>query len=78
MLRPLPAELPERTVELSDSSPSPLEHYARLIGSAASNPPAVEEWLRFWNDGESDLANLENLDHWLSLAARQEPAPAHR
>ncbi|MEQ1582321.1 MAG: hypothetical protein ABL964_17165 [Steroidobacteraceae bacterium] len=62
-------------MELTDLSPSPLERYARLIGSAASDPPAVEEWLRFWNDAEGDLANLANLDHWLSLAAHQEAAP---
>jgi hypothetical protein len=61
-------------VEQSDLSPSPNERYARLIVSSASDPPAVEEWLRFWNDGDSDLANLENLGYWLSLAARQEPS----
>ena len=68
--------MPERTVDQSDLSPSPIERFARLIGSAAGDPPAMEEWLRFWNDGDSDLANLENLGYWLSLASQQEPPSA--
>jgi hypothetical protein len=33
-------------------------------------PPAVEAWLDYWNDDDSDLGNLRSFEHWLSHAAK--------
>ena len=33
-------------------------------------PPAFEDWLEYWNDDQSDLANLQTFEHWLSRAPR--------
>ena len=37
---------------------------------AQFEPPMLEDWLRFWNDDDSDLGNLRNLEHWLHKARR--------
>ena len=29
--------------------------------------PQLEDWLRYWNDEDTDLGNLRNFEHWLSL-----------
>ena len=29
-------------------------------------PPALADWLRYWDDSDTDLSNLRNLEHWLS------------
>jgi hypothetical protein len=44
-----------------------------LQGTAAANiaPPTVEEWLDYWNDDDTDLANLRNIEHWLSTSRQQ-------
>ena len=34
-------------------------------------PPRLEDWLNYWNDDDTDLANLRNFEHWL---ARRRPA----
>lgn len=31
-------------------------------------PPAIEEWLEYWNDDDTDLGNLRTFEHWLSHA----------
>lgn len=31
-------------------------------------PPLLEDWLRFWNDDDTDLGNLRNFEHWISRA----------
>jgi len=31
-------------------------------------PPQLEEWLRYWNDDDTDLGNLRNFEHWLSCS----------
>ena len=36
-----------------------------------AEPPGLEDWLRYWNDEDTDLANLRNFEHWL---ARSRPA----
>lgn len=28
-------------------------------------PPSLEDWLRYWNDEDSELGNLRNLQYWL-------------
>jgi hypothetical protein len=45
--------------------------YERLRQSASPppapvEPPALEDWLRFWNDEDTELGNLRNFEHWLS------------
>lgn len=46
--------------------------YDRLrqrAGSGAAvpdEPPKLHEWLRFWNDEDTDLCNLRNFEHWIS------------
>jgi hypothetical protein len=49
--------------------------YERLRTSAAHTgetrfwpvePPCLEDWLAYWNDDDTDLANLRNFEHWLS------------
>jgi hypothetical protein len=32
-----------------------------------TDPPALEDWLRYWNDEDTDLGNLRNFEHWLSV-----------
>ena len=29
-------------------------------------PPLLEDWLRFWNDEDTDLGNLRNFEHWMA------------
>lgn len=29
-------------------------------------PPRLQDWLRFWNDEDTDLCNLRNFEHWMS------------
>lgn len=31
-------------------------------------PPRLEDWLRYWNDEDTDLGNLRNFEHWISRA----------
>ena len=33
-------------------------------------PPAVEAWLEYWNDDDTDLGNLRTFEHWLSQVAK--------
>jgi hypothetical protein len=34
-------------------------------------PPRLEDWLRYWNDEDTDLGNLRNFEHWLAMSARR-------
>ena len=48
-----------------------LRHYAEYLRASANRdvaPPSLEEWLRYWNDDDTDLGNLRNLEHWLERA----------
>lgn len=31
-------------------------------------PPLLEDWLRYWNDDDTDLGNLRNFEHWMARA----------
>jgi hypothetical protein len=44
-----------------------------LHGTPAANiaAPSVEDWLQYWNDDDTDLANLRNFEHWLSTSKAQ-------
>jgi hypothetical protein len=47
--------------------------YERLRQSTAhapvpADPPALEDWLRYWNDEDTDLGNLRNFEHWLAVS----------
>ena len=35
--------------------------------SIPHEPPELEAWLRYWNDEDTDLGNLRNFEHWLSV-----------
>jgi hypothetical protein len=47
-----------------------LRERARLaqdtVQKLPADPPTLEDWLRYWNDSDTDLTNLRNLDHWMS------------
>jgi hypothetical protein len=34
-------------------------------------PPLLQDWLRFWNDEDTDLGNLRNFEHWMARARCQ-------
>lgn len=40
-------------------------------GSWPDEPPPLQDWLRFWNDADTDLGNLRNFEHWISRARRR-------
>jgi hypothetical protein len=46
--------------------------YERLRAQAPAGtgvePPSYEQWLQYWNDEETEIANLRNFQHWLSRA----------
>jgi hypothetical protein len=47
------------------------ERLRQRAGSAPScveQPPLLEDWLRYWNDQDTDLGNLRNFEHWLSCS----------
>lgn len=31
-------------------------------------PPSFADWLQYWNDDDTVLGNLRNLEHWLDRA----------
>lgn len=68
-----------------DMLPAPYEQLRQRLTSAATHAaqrswpcesataepaPQLEDWLRYWNDGDTDLGNLRNLEHWLSRSRR--------
>jgi hypothetical protein len=61
----------------------PLTHLYRQLCAQQSqapipgmiDPPRLEEWLRFWNDDDTDLGNLKNFEHWLREADRNGRPP---
>jgi len=45
-----------------------LTHFAECLHASGSRefvPPPSEEWMEFWDDDDTDLGNLRNLEHWL-------------
>lgn len=51
-----------------------------LTGNAGrawpDEPPQLEDWLRFWNDEDTDLGNLRNFEHWMSRARPERTSKA--
>jgi hypothetical protein len=35
---------------------------------ALAHTPTLAEWLKYWNDADTDFSNLSNLAHWLQVA----------
>jgi hypothetical protein len=31
-------------------------------------PPTFSQWLQYWNDDDTVIGNLRNLEHWLERA----------
>ncbi|MBC7984146.1 MAG: hypothetical protein H7Y02_09855, partial [Candidatus Obscuribacterales bacterium] len=31
-------------------------------------PPTLAEWLEFWDDDDTEIGNLRNLEYWLSTS----------
>jgi hypothetical protein len=60
-------------VETLASHMDPLTNlYERLrqsdrTGLMPQEPPRLEDWLRYWNDEDTDLGNLRNFEHWLTV-----------
>jgi len=46
-----------RVSEYSDTHPNPIQNF--------------EHWVQYWNEEESDLANLRNFHHWLERAQQR-------
>ena len=38
----------------------------RIPAAWPEEPPQLEDWLRFWNDEDTDLGNLRNFEHWMA------------
>ena len=36
------------------------------VPACVEQPPLLEDWLRYWNDNDTELGNLRNFEHWLS------------
>ena len=36
--------------------------------AGAVSIPDLQQWMQYWNDEESDAANLRNIRHWISRA----------
>ena len=39
------------------------------VPSCLEQPPLLEDWLRYWNDDDTELGNLRNFEHWLSRSS---------
>jgi hypothetical protein len=61
-LTTLYARLHRQSRDAADSIPPPPE------------PPRLEDWLRYWDDDDTDLGNLRNYEHWLMRAMSSHPA----
>ena len=59
-------------ISLSDSSRS---NAFAMQARALSQTPTMEQWLRYWNDADTDFGNLNNIRHWIELA--RQPATDH-
>ena len=35
-------------------------------GHLPPEPPSFDDWMKYWNDDESELGNLRSFEHWLS------------
>lgn len=44
---------------------------AQAEPGARVEPPSYDEWLKFWNDADSEICNLRNFQHWLSRAVER-------
>jgi hypothetical protein len=42
----------------------------RAPTSIPAEPPRLEDWLRYWNDEDTDLGNLRNFEHWLARSGQ--------
>jgi len=36
----------------------------------AVSVPDLQQWMQYWNDEESEAANLRNIRHWISRAKK--------
>ena len=41
-----------------------------LRAKAVADTPTLAEWLKYWDDSDTDFGNLINLQHWLQQAQR--------
>ena len=41
---------------------------------AVSQTPTLEQWLKYWNDADTDFGNLKNIRHWMELARTTQPS----
>ncbi len=39
---------------------------AGSVPPCIEQPPLLADWLRYWNEGDTELGNLHNFGHWLS------------
>ena len=55
--------------------------YERLRATAPpsgfpANPPSLDEWMKYWDDEQSEFVNLRTFEHWLSRAASARQSPS--
>ena len=51
-------------ISLCDRPQSAFAAQAREL----SEIPTLEQWLKYWNDADTDFGNLNNIQHWLQRA----------
>lgn len=46
------------------------ETHGRASSAEPLHPesPRLEDWLRYWDDDDTDLGNFRNYEHWLARA----------
>jgi hypothetical protein len=47
-----------------------LRELDRAPANVPTEPPHLEDWLRYWNDEDTDRANLRNFEHWLARSGQ--------
>ena len=61
-------------MDRSIDSAERLRRYAAVLSAAGElshDEQALEQWLMFWDESDSEYRNLSNIEHWLAQAGHQ-------
>jgi hypothetical protein len=58
--------LRQRAAQTAIQVPAGADRNATARPGLPEEPPLLEDWLRFWNDEDTDLGNLRNFEHWMA------------